>query len=100
MNPTVKKTLIASSVALTLGASVAHAALVTNLFGPYNFSTDRANFTMLSRWWRYRRRHQRCDHDVGRQRLHRQLGLHRPGQRGQRHGLVHHGVLRLHLDGA
>jgi len=48
MNPTMKKTLIASSVALTFGASGAQAALVTNLFGPYDFFTDSANFTMLS----------------------------------------------------
>jgi len=48
MNPTMKKTLIASSVALTLGAVNAQAALVTNLFGPYDFSTSAANFTMLA----------------------------------------------------
>jgi hypothetical protein len=43
-----KKTLIASSVALTLGAANAQAALVTNLYGPYDFSTSAANFTMLA----------------------------------------------------
>ncbi len=48
MNPTMKKTLIASSVALTFGTATAQAALVTNLFGPYNFSTGAANFTMLA----------------------------------------------------
>jgi len=48
MNPTMKKTLIASSVALTFGASGAQAALVTDLYGPYNWFTDSANFTMLS----------------------------------------------------
>ena len=48
MNPMIKKSLIASSVAMALGAPVVNAALVTNLYGPYNFSTDRANFTMLS----------------------------------------------------
>jgi len=45
---TTKKTLLASSVALALGAPVANAALVSDLFGPYNFSTDSANFTMLN----------------------------------------------------
>jgi len=48
MNPTMKKTLIASSVALTFGAANAQAALVTDMFGPYNFNTDSANFTMLA----------------------------------------------------
>lgn len=48
MKPTMKKTLIASSVALTLGAASAQAALVTNVYGPYNFSTTYANFTMLA----------------------------------------------------
>ena len=47
MNSTMKKTLIASSVALVLGTPVAHAALVTDLYGPYNWTTDSANFTML-----------------------------------------------------
>jgi hypothetical protein len=48
MNLTMKKTMIASSVALALGAPVANAALVTNIFGAYDWSTDRANFTMLT----------------------------------------------------
>jgi len=43
-----KKTMVASGVALALGAPVVNAALVTNLYGPYNWSTDRANFTMLN----------------------------------------------------
>jgi hypothetical protein len=43
-----KKTLIASSVALTLGAANAEAALVSNLYGAFNWSTDSANFTMLA----------------------------------------------------
>jgi hypothetical protein len=43
-----KKTLIASSVALTFGAANAQAALVSDLFGAYNWSTDSANFTMLA----------------------------------------------------
>jgi hypothetical protein len=49
MNPIlIRKTLIASSVALTLGAPAANAAFISALFGPYDWSTDRANFTMLS----------------------------------------------------
>jgi hypothetical protein len=48
MNPTIKKSLLASSVALAIGAPAANAALVTDAFGPYDWSTDRANFTMLS----------------------------------------------------
>lgn len=48
MNPMIKKSLVASSVAMALGSPVANAALVTDLFGPYNWTTDRANFTMLS----------------------------------------------------
>jgi hypothetical protein len=47
MNPFIKKTLIASSVAMTLGASGAHASLVQNIYGANTWSTDRANFTML-----------------------------------------------------
>ena len=41
------KTLIASGIALSIGASAAHAALVTDLYGPYTWYTDSANFTML-----------------------------------------------------
>jgi hypothetical protein len=48
MKTLMKKTLIASGIAMTLGATNAHAALVTDVFGPYNFFTDRANFTMLT----------------------------------------------------
>ena len=49
MNPLlIRKTLLASSIVLSLGAPAANAVLVTNVFGPYNRSTDRANFTMLS----------------------------------------------------
>jgi hypothetical protein len=47
MNPIIKKTLVASSVALALGTATAQAALMTNLYGPYNWSTTAANFTML-----------------------------------------------------
>ena len=43
-----KKTLVASSIALVLGAPVANAALVQDLFGANTWSTDSANFTMLS----------------------------------------------------
>ena len=46
--PLMRKSLLASSVALSLGVPAANAALITNLFGPYNFQTDRANFTMLA----------------------------------------------------
>ncbi len=48
MNPTIKKTLIASSIALALSAPGAEAALVTDMFGPYNWTTGSANFTMLN----------------------------------------------------
>ena len=49
MNPLlIRKTLLASSIVLSLGAPAANAVLVTNVFGPYDWSTDRANFTMLS----------------------------------------------------
>jgi hypothetical protein len=44
----IRKTLIASSVALAFGASGAQAALVPNVFGAYNWSTQSGNFTMLS----------------------------------------------------
>jgi len=42
-----KKTLVASGVSLALGAPVANAALVTDVFGPFTWSGDSANFTML-----------------------------------------------------
>jgi len=49
MNPiSIRKTLIASSIALALGAPAAEAALVTNVFGPYTWGTDSANLTMLA----------------------------------------------------
>ncbi len=49
MNPiSIKKTLITSSVVLTLGASNVQAALVTNIYGAYTWSTASANFTLLS----------------------------------------------------
>ncbi len=44
----IRKTLMASSIAMALGASSAQAALVTDLFGPNNWSTDSGNFTMLN----------------------------------------------------
>src|SRR3990167_5641950 len=43
-----RKSLLASSVALALGAPAANAALITNLFGPYSWQTERANLTMLN----------------------------------------------------
>jgi hypothetical protein len=52
MNPIIKKTLLASSVAMALSATGAQAALVSNIMGPtsvgYDFFTDSANFTMLT----------------------------------------------------
>ncbi|BAV33889.1 hypothetical protein SCL_1584 [Sulfuricaulis limicola] len=46
--PSIRKTLLASSLALALCAPSAQAALVTDIFGPFhNWTTDRANFTML-----------------------------------------------------
>ena len=46
--PSMRKSLLASSVALAIGAPAANASLVTNVFGPYTWSTDRANFTVLN----------------------------------------------------
>jgi hypothetical protein len=48
MKTTSKKTLLASSIALTLGTANVEAALVGNVLGAYNWSTDSANFTMLA----------------------------------------------------
>lgn len=48
MNPTsVCKTLVATSIALALGAPAAHVALVSNVSGVGAMSTDSANFTWL-----------------------------------------------------
>jgi hypothetical protein len=47
MNSTMKKTLIASSVAMALGAPSAYAVGVNDLYGNASFTTDSANFTML-----------------------------------------------------
>lgn len=47
MNIIMKKTLIASSLALALGAPNTQAALVTDVLGPYNWYTDRGNLTLL-----------------------------------------------------
>ena len=44
----IRKTLMASSIALALGAPSAQASLVPNLFGPNAWSTASANFTMLN----------------------------------------------------
>jgi len=40
--------MLASSIALALASVNAEAALVTNVLGPYNWSTDSANFTTLN----------------------------------------------------
>jgi hypothetical protein len=49
MNPIlIRKTLIASSVALTLSTPVAQAALVTGVLGANTWYTDSANFTFLT----------------------------------------------------
>jgi hypothetical protein len=48
MHPMLKKSLLASSVALALGAPAAQAALVQNVFGANTWYTDSANFTMLN----------------------------------------------------
>ena len=47
MNPFIKKSLLASSIAMALGTTAANASLMTNVYGPYTWSTDSANFTML-----------------------------------------------------
>ena len=44
-----RKTLLVSSIALALGGVPSvQAALVTNVYGPFDWSTDSANFTMLT----------------------------------------------------
>ena len=43
-----KKTILASSMALVVGAPAADAALVTDVLGPNTWLTDSANFTLLS----------------------------------------------------
>lgn len=48
MNPMLKKSLLASGIALALSAPVAQAALVQDVFGAFTYSTSSANFTMLS----------------------------------------------------
>jgi len=48
MNSTMRKAILASSITLSLGSVNAQAALVTNVFGPNTWSTDSANFTVLS----------------------------------------------------
>jgi hypothetical protein len=44
----IRKTLLASSIALTLGAPSVYASGVNDLFGNVGFTTGAANFTMLS----------------------------------------------------
>jgi hypothetical protein len=48
MDSTLKKTMLATGVALMIGTPSTEAALVTNVLGPYTWSTDSANFTLLS----------------------------------------------------
>jgi hypothetical protein len=43
-----KKTMLVSGIALTLGATNAEAGLVADVLGPYDWSTDSANFTVLA----------------------------------------------------
>jgi hypothetical protein len=47
MNTNLKKTLLASSIALTLGTANVEAALVGGVLGAYEWSTYNANFTTL-----------------------------------------------------
>ena len=42
-----KRNMIAAGITLALATPVANAALVTDLYGPYDWTTDSANFTML-----------------------------------------------------
>ena len=67
MKFTINKTMVASSVTLALGVSVANAELVTNL-GP-NQSNDSGNFTMLEGIRIYGGWHQRCQYELERYRL-------------------------------
>ncbi len=48
MNPMMKKTVIASGVAMALGAPSAFAIGVNDVYGDASFFTDSANFTMLA----------------------------------------------------
>jgi hypothetical protein len=48
MKVAMKQTAIASGIALAFGASAAHAVGVNDIFGDASFSTNHANFTMLS----------------------------------------------------
>ena len=48
MDATLRRTILASSIALTFGAPGADAALVTNVLGANTWSTDSANFTVLA----------------------------------------------------
>lgn len=48
MNPMMKKTVIASGVAMAFGASSAYAMGVNDIYGDASFTTDSANFTMLA----------------------------------------------------
>jgi hypothetical protein len=48
MKITLNKSLLASSITLALGTANVEAALIGNVYGAYDWSTDSANFTMLS----------------------------------------------------
>ena len=96
MNPFIKKSLIASSVAMALGSTTANAALMTDLYGAFDWYTDSANFTMLDK----------VGYVVGGT---NDVSMSWDGngyssdtEQRQRDGLVHHGVLRSwsFLDGA
>lgn len=43
-----KKSIVASSIALALGSAGAHAGVAPNVYGAFTWSTDSANFTMLN----------------------------------------------------
>lgn len=49
MNPSaIRKSLLATSIALSFGVPCAEAGLVTNVLGAYTWSTDSANLTLLA----------------------------------------------------
>ncbi len=48
MHPTIKKTLIASSLVMAFGAPSAYAAGMNDIYGDASFTTNHANFTMLT----------------------------------------------------
>ncbi|MHB1140931.1 MAG: hypothetical protein ACYC1T_04120 [Sulfuricaulis sp.] len=48
MHPTIKKTLIASSLVMAFGAPSAYAAGMNDIYGDASYTTNHANFTMLT----------------------------------------------------